>query len=283
MIRDFSIHSAFNIQHSALQSSAIEDAAALLWRHWTTRTRLVELPAAVRPADRSDGYAIQRAVARLSHQDVIGWKIAATSIVGQRHIGVDGPLAGALLENRVATGVSPDAASEIALSGNLMRVAEAEFAFRLRRPLGAREALYGMPEVMDAVESLHPAIEIPDSRYENFAGVGTPQLIADCACAYWLAIGTAAVIDWRQLDLSAHQVQTYLNGAPAADGIGANVLRDPRLALTWLANELKTYGGGLRAGDWVTTGTCITPVAIAPGDHFRADFGALGSVAVELR
>ena len=163
-----------------------------------------------------------------------------------------------------------------------MRVAEAEFAFRLKRPLGAREAVYGVPEVMDAVESLHPAIEIPDSRYENFAGVGAPQLIADCACAYWLAIGNAAVNDWRQLDLSAHEVRTTLNGNPAANGIGANVLRDPRLALTWLANELRTYGGGLRAGDWVTTGTCITPVAIAPGDSFRADFGALGGVAVEL-
>jgi 2-keto-4-pentenoate hydratase len=135
---------------------------------------------------------------------------------------------------------------------------------------------------MDAVESLHPAIEIPDSRYEDFATVGAPQLIADCACAFWLAIGKAAENDWRQLDLSAHQVQTYLNGDPAAAGVGANVLRDPRLALTWLANELRTYGTGLRAGDWVTTGTCITPVAIAPGDRFRADFGALGAVGVQL-
>jgi 2-keto-4-pentenoate hydratase len=265
-----------------LQSSAIDSAAALLWRQWSVGTKLPELPAPIRPADRPDGYAIQRAVARLSHQDVVGWKIAATSIVGQRHIGVDGPLAGALLENRVVTGLEPDAPAEISLAGNLMRVAEAEFAFRLKRALGAREAVYGVPEVMDAVESLHPAIEIPDSRYENFAGVGAPQLIADCACAYWLAIGTAAVTDWRQLDLSAHEVRTTLNGNPAANGVGANVLRDPRLALTWLANELRTYGGGLRAGDWVTTGTCITPVAIAPGDRFHADFGALGAVGVQL-
>jgi len=283
--------SAFNLQHSfSIRNSAfsivksvlIDNAAALLWQHWTTRTRLVELPVAIRPADRSDGYAIQRAVARLSHQEVVGWKIAATSIVGQRHIGVDGPLAGALLADRVVTGVEVDAPAEIPLAGNLMRVAEAEFAFRLRRPLGAREAVYGVPEVLDAVESLHPAIEIPDSRYENFAGVGAPQLIADCACAYWLAIGKAAETDWRQLDLSAHHVQTYLNDDQAASGIGANVLRDPRLALTWLANELRTYGAGLRAGDWVTTGTCITPVAIAPGDRFRAGFGALGAVAVQL-
>ena len=164
-----------------------------------------------RPSGRLTARTATPSSARLPaspHQDVVGWKIAATSIVGQRHIGVDGPLAGALLENRVVTGVGLDAPAEISLTGNLMRVAEAEFAFRLKRPLGAREAVYGVPEVMDAVESLHPAIEIPDSRYENFAGVGAPQLIADCACAYWLAIGKAAVNDWRQLDLSAHEVRT---------------------------------------------------------------------------
>ena len=60
-----------------------------------------------------------------------------------------------------------------------MRVAEAEFAFRLKRSLPARERVYGVQEVLDAVESLHPAIEIPDSRYDDFAGVGAPQLIAD--------------------------------------------------------------------------------------------------------
>jgi 2-keto-4-pentenoate hydratase len=265
-----------------VQSALIDHAAALLWHQWSSGARILELPAHVRPADRSDGYAIQRTVARLSRQEVIGWKIAATSIVGQRHIGVDGPLAGGLLQNRVITGSGPDDSPEIPLAGNHMRVAEAEFAFRLRRPLAARESVYGVREVMDAVDSLHPAIEIPDSRYENFAVGGAPQLIADCACAYWLVIGRAATDGWRQLDLSTHGVETYLNGAPAASGIGANVLRDPRLALTWLANELRTYGGGLQAGEWVTTGTCITPVAIAPGDHFRADFGTLGALGLEL-
>jgi 2-keto-4-pentenoate hydratase len=32
----------------------------------------------------------------------------------------------------------------------------------------------------------------------------------------------------------------------------------------------------------VTTGTCVIPVAIKPGDRFRADFGELGAVEVAL-
>jgi 2-keto-4-pentenoate hydratase len=45
---------------------------------------------------------------------------------------------------------------------------------------------------------------------------------------------------------------------------------------------LTNYGDGLEAGQIVTTGTCVIPVAIAHGDAFRADFGDLGSVQVRL-
>ncbi len=268
---------------AGLDHNAISAAATLLWRHWTASTHIPELPAHCRPSDRSDGYAIQAAVAALSGQRVVGWKIAATSIVGQTHIGVDGPLAGRLLSNRVTT-ITKDrpAPGPTPLAGNSMRVAEAEFAFRLRGSLPAREGVYGVQEVLDAVESMHPAIEIPDSRYNDFARVGAPQLIADTACAWWLYVGEPTTADWRDQDLAAHVVETFLNNQPAERGLGANVLRDPRLALTWLANELRTYGRGLTAGDLVTTGTCITPVPLARGDTFRADFGTFGSLQVDL-
>jgi 2-keto-4-pentenoate hydratase len=266
-----------------LDHDAISAAADLLWRNWSASTRIPELPEYCRPDDRSDGYAIQAAVATLSGQRIVGWKIAATSHVGQAHIGVDGPLAGRLLSSRVIT-ITKDrtAPAPTPLDGNSMRVAEAEFVFRMQGSLPARERIYGVQEVLAAVDALHPAIEIPDSRFDDFGRVGAPQLIADNACACWLILGEAATADWRQDDLAAHVVETSLNGRPAERGIGGNVLRDPRLALTWLANELRTYGRGLTAGDLVTTGTCITPVALAPGDIFRADFGTFGVLEVEL-
>jgi 2-keto-4-pentenoate hydratase len=65
-------------------------------------------------------------------------------------------------------------------------------------------------------------------------------------------------------------------------GRGGNVLGDPRAALAWLVNELSGLGITLGAGQVVTTGTCIVPPAIAPGDRFDADFGALGRVATRL-
>ena len=67
----------------------------------------------------------------------------------------------------------------------------------------------------------------------------------------------------------------------AREGIGANVLGDPRIALTWLANELSRHGATLRAGQYVTTGTCAVPLELRPtGESITADYGALGRITV---
>jgi 2-keto-4-pentenoate hydratase len=251
----------------------IQSAASLLWRKWGESSRIHELPEHGRPANRAEGYAIQARLADESGQGIIGWKIAATSRAGQAHIRVDGPLAGRLLKERVLK----DGAT-ISLNGNLMRVAEAEFAFRFRRDLGKRKEPYDVNEVLDAVESLHTAIEVPDSRYEDYTVVGAPQLIADNACACWFILGAPTKANWREFDLAQHKVEGYRNQRHAASGSGANVLGDPRVALTWIANELIQFGDGLLAGQVVTTGTCLTPIPVEPGDHVRMNFGVFGAV-----
>ena len=255
-------------------------AAAALFKNWQERTRIDGLPDHARPEDRAEGYAVQKEIVKLSGQKIVGWKIAATSQAGQKHIGVDGPLAAPLLANRVVQGST--AAPTFSMDGNIMKVAEAEFAFRFGKALPHRRTPYQAEEVLAAVESLHPAIEVPDSRYNEFAKVGAPQLIADMACACWFVLGPPARADWRSRDLVRHQVTAYINDKAVATGSGANVLGDPRIALTWIANELSTFGDGIMAGQFVTTGTCVVPPAVAPGDRFRADFGELGSVEVRL-
>jgi 2-keto-4-pentenoate hydratase len=64
--------------------------------------------------------------------------------------------------------------------------------------------------------------------------------------------------------------------------VGANVLGDPRIALTWIANELSRHGVTLAAGQIVTTGTCVVPLEILPGDEVVADFGALGVASMRM-
>ena len=56
--------------------------------------------------------------------------------------------------------------------------------------------------------------------------------------------------------------QTYV-------GHGKNVLGDPRVALAWLANELRALGITLRAGEVVTTGTCHPPLPMPQATGWR--------------
>jgi len=168
------------------------------------------------------------------------------------------------------------------LGSNLMKVAEMEFAFRFGEDLPPRAQAYSQAEVLARVAALHPAIELPDSRYRHFERVGALQLIADNACAHYFVLGATAPDSWRDLDLAQYTVRGMKNGTLAETGRGSNVLGDPRLALTWLANELSQFGYTLRKDQAVITGTCLKPIAIAVGDRVEGDFGQLGRVAAAI-
>lgn len=260
-----------------MSEAAVREAAELLWGHLHAGTRLPGLPEEIRPRTRAQGYAVQALLEERSGAPLFGWKIAATSAEGQAHIGVGGPLAGRLLAERVI----PDGGT-LALGTSLMRVAEPELAFRMARDLEPRFEPYAVEEVLAAVDTLHPAIELPDSRFLDFVTAGEAQLIADNACAHRFVLGPAMPAGWRDLDLARHRVVARCTGRPDREGIGANVLSDPRVALAWLANELSGLGITLQAGQVVTTGTCMVPLPVEPGQEVRVEHGALGRVSVRL-
>ncbi|HLZ03531.1 MAG TPA: fumarylacetoacetate hydrolase family protein [Bradyrhizobium sp.] len=260
-----------------LDFNQIDSASRTLVGHWRAGTKLGNLADSMRPRTRAEGYAIQAEIERSSSARLFGWKIAATSEAGQKHINVAGPMAGRILQDTLIAdgGTAP-------MTGNAMRVGEPEFAFRMRIDLPPRQSSYSVAEVLDAVDTLHPAIEIPDSRFADFVTAGEAQIIADNACAHLFVLGQATSANWRALDLIEERPVTMLRGQRHV-GHGKNVLGDPRVALAWLANELRGLGLTLRAGEVVTTGTCHPPLAIQSGEKMEADFGVLGKVSVGFK
>lgn len=255
----------------------IRDAALLLFDLWQAGEVTGGLPPHLSPASRTEGYAIQAAFAERAESDVFGWKIAATSAAGQAHIGVDGPLAGRILRRSVI----PDGGT-VPPVPNRMAVAEVEYAFRMGRALPPRAEAYTQDDVLDAVAALHAAIELPDSRYADFVTAGAAQLIADNACGHFFVLGTSTAAGWRTIDLAAHRPTGRVEGGLRREGLGAYVLGDPRVALTWLANELSRHGITLEEGHVVTTGTAVVPMPVRPGDMVFADLGAIGTASVTL-
>jgi len=263
-----------------MNAEQIHQAVGQLLPAWRTHDRLEGLTLECRPQTRADAYRLQQALFSATGEPALGWKIAATSQAGQQHIGVSGPLAGRLSADRcLADG------SELSLARNHMSVIEAEFAFLIGRDVsGVRE---GSPltvaQVMQCVSGLHIAIEVPNSRYIDFVGAGEAQLIADFACACYVVLGPRAPDFWRDTDLNTHAVSVRRGAQIVAQGSGANVLGDPRLGLTWLANELLAHGQSLKAGELVMTGTCVVPVPVNAGETLTADFGEFGQVSVRFK
>jgi 2-keto-4-pentenoate hydratase len=94
--------------------------------------------------------------------------------------------------------------------------------------------------------------------------------------------GSPASNDWRGRDLVEVRPTITLRGARYT-GHGRNVLGDPRVALAWLANELRELGVTLKTGEFVSTGTCHVPLVVQAGDELVLDLGgSMGRVSAKF-
>jgi 2-keto-4-pentenoate hydratase len=248
-----------------------------LWEAHESGYTIAAIPEEVRPRTRAEGYAVQAHFAEHTAA-VVGWKIAATSEVGQRHINVSGPLAGRVLAERLVEPGEP-----IPLEGNFMHLAELEFAFRMATDFAPRDTAYSQQEVVEGTGDLLLSWEIPSTRYDVVQDAGEAQLVADNACGFHLSVVPAADQGWKDADLAAHRVRATNSSGLVLDGAGHRVLGDPRTALTWLVNELSGLHITVEAGQVVTTGICTDPMPVAPGDTVTGDFGRFGTHSVTFR
>jgi 2-keto-4-pentenoate hydratase len=259
-------------------SSTIADAALRLVEARQRRHPLVGLGDAT-PETLDQAYAVQRAthagiLALAGGGNIAGYKIGCTNPTAQAEVGIDAPFHGALLSPYLY-----DSPAVVEAGGFFMTVLEPEIAFRLGADLPAERAPFDRDMVFAAVAEVLPAIEIVDSRYQDWTTAGAALLIADNgANGGWIKGAARPGLDLLTLDEVA--VEIAVNGRLMAEGVGGNALGHPLNALTWLAHELARKGEGLKAGDYVSTGTCTATVRVEAGDHAVASFGPLGEVEV---
>lgn len=205
-----------------------------------------------------------------------GWKIGAASEEIRRAEGVPAPCPGQI--SRKGTFESP-----ARLPANLFinyRCSECEFAFRMAADLPVRDHSYGEPEVCNAVEALFPAFEIGDTVFEDWYGAsGYHGCSMDNGGAAAFVYG-APVRNWRGLDLANAKIDLYMNGRYMKSGYGRAAMGNPVTSLTWMVNWLRERGKGLRAGEFVSTGTCTGHFFATSGDRLEADFGKIRNVAL---
>lgn len=238
----------------------------------------VDLTPELRPADLTASYEIQDlVVAGILPPGArrIGYKVACTSPIAQAALRIDRPVFGQLLSHTTSrSGV------ELQSDRFVHRVVEAEFGFRIGSEVPVAPGGHTHESISEYIDSVIPAIEIVDHRFESWA-VGALPVAADNAIHGWWVHGDP-VADWRGLDLAAAGVVVHRNGVVVTTGSGSAVLGHPLSVMAWLADELPKFGRSLVAGDMVTTGVTTDVFEAEPGDHIEARFDGCGSVDINF-
>jgi 2-keto-4-pentenoate hydratase len=221
------------------------------------------LPETLRPQSREDAFAIQDAVMAKLGEKPGGWKVGAL------------PDGSNFVAPIYASAVQASPGTVPARSLKIIGI-ECEIGFRLNQALPARTRPYSREEVL-AVVSMHPTIEIVDSRYVDFQALDRLQILADNFSNGGLVYGAAAAA-WEGADLTHPPIDVTADGKPFADCTGLRAGEPVDLLLT--AVNLAAGRGGVATGTFVTTGTHTGLVFTEPGTRIRADYGRFGSVEV---
>lgn len=211
-----------------------------------------------------------RALAVTQGERVVGYKIGLTSTPAQQVFAATAPAFGYLLESTVVP-----SGETVSTAGLNSAAVEVEIAFRLRSPLASAEVT--AHDVMDATESIAPALEIVGSRWQS-GPANLPMLVADNTNAAAVVLGKWSLLSG---DLSQSTSTLEISGR-SIPGAGVAVLGNPCEAVAWLARQLVHAGTPLEAEQIVMSGTFSAPVLLEGAHQVSAEISGLGDVSVQF-
>jgi 2-oxo-hept-3-ene-1,7-dioate hydratase len=227
-----------------------------------------------------DGYRISRAwmaIKRARGRTVIGHKIGLTSRAMQMASQITEPDYGTLLDDMLHV-CKPGETLALPMQRFIAPRVEVELAFVLKAPL--RGPNVSVADVLAATDYVTPAIEIIDSRIEQFdrhtrVMRKVQDTISDNAANAAIVLGGESVQPGA-VNLPWVGAMLLQNGVVEETGLAAGVQGHPAIGVAWLANKLAPWGEHLAAGEIVLAGSFTRPVAAKAGDVFVADYGPLG-------
>jgi 2-keto-4-pentenoate hydratase len=229
---------------------------------------------AVPGLDAETGYQAQRLVVqhRLDRGErLIGAKLGLTSRVKQEAMGVHEPLYGWL-----TSGMAHPHGEPLPLGELIHPRAEPEIAFLIGREIRPPATI---TSVLEATEAVLAAVEVLDSRYEDFR-FRLPDVVADNASGSRIVLGPCARRPGDLCDLRLLGCVLRAQGDVVATAAGGAVMGHPAAAVAWLVNRLSPGDWRLEPGALVLSGGLTAPVPMGPGSVVSAEFDGLGTIDV---
>jgi 2-keto-4-pentenoate hydratase len=268
------------VSNPTLEQARIEATAMMLLEEHATRKQFRSISEERGIRDLDCAYKIQEAFVRRlrarEHAEPRGSKIGLTSKKMQEMCGIDSPVAGYVLENRIyESGV-------VLPSSRYGRLGlEFEVAVQMGRDLPFRSRAYTPEEVGTAVSAVAPGVEVIDDRNADYTnGLDVLSLIADNS---WNEGAVHGPWVTPPNDLGSVEAVVTCDGAEIGRGFGRDALGHPYIPLAWLANHQAKTERPLKAGDIVMTGSVVR-TQFPPGScRYRYQLAGVGVVEVEVR
>jgi len=221
------------------------------------------------PLNIEEAYAVQKAVLERRYargERRVGIKMGFTSRAKMVQMGVD-----EMIWGRLTDAMMVEDGDAIDFTHYVHPRVEPEIAFLLKADLPEQVTA---PAAIAAVAGVAPALEIIDSRYENFK-FSLTDVVADNSSSSSFVVGP-----WND----PHQPLSNLGFVMEVDGeakqIGSSaaILGDPVRSLVAAARLAAQAGEPLLAGDVIMAGGATAAEALAPGNHVRLSVQRLGRV-----
>jgi 2-keto-4-pentenoate hydratase len=176
----------------------------------------------------------------------------------------------------------------IGRDGSLLRGAahryrglEAEIAFLMGQDLPPRQTAYTRDEVIAAIASCHPAIEVIESGLVDPMQAARMSMLGDMQMHGGFVYGPA-YSNWHSVEFSTERVTLAVDGVVRVERTGSNTSGDLMRLLPWLANEGASRTGGLKAGQWVTTGSWTGLSTATAASVVSVEFSTVGKVGLRF-
>ena len=248
------------------REATLLDAANALMNARRTMTPLDSLPEELRPQSMDEAYWIQDQIGE-AFEPLGGWKVGAPTADAT-------PMFAPMPLRGIHAG-----GAFMRSSLHRYRGLEAEVAFLLGQDLPARAESYSQEEIMSAIESCHPAIEVLESAFVDPSVVDKLSRIADLQMHGGFVYGPTCP-EWKSIDFAQEQVSLDIDGTVRVERTGSNTAGDLMRLLPWLANEGAVRTRGLRRGQWITTGSWTGNTLAIAGSSVDVRFSHLGRVTL---
>ena len=244
----------------------LHQAADILLTARQTQQPIDDLPPELRPRSLEEAYFVQDVMLQALGKPG-GWKVGAPSPEADP---LYAPMPFIYFAERGA---------RVTVEYRRLRGVEAEIAFLMGDDLPPRSLPYTRDEVVAAIASCHPAIELLESALLDPDSADRLTAVADLQSNGGFVPGDP-VERWQTFDFASLSAQMNVDGfvrvTAGKNGAGADMLR----LVQWLANEAQGRTGGLRAGQWVTTGSWTGKILANSGSVAMARFPHFGEVTV---